>query len=150
MLTMTFSGFLRPETPHRLADLFLQVSCIPTPLSCGPSVQGQHTITEDDPSPLPPASSHVLTPAGEAIVSAQNVGDRLRRSPGTKKLDSSLLSSISVSPWLTSSQAGGATACSSEAKRTVSHRWDLPVLHYHKIMVIYPYPFLVVITQLFS
>ena len=22
------------------------------------------------------------------------------------------------------------------------HRWDLPVLHYHKIMVIYPYPFL--------
>ena len=30
------------------------------------------------------------------------------------------------------------------------HRWDLPVLHYHKIMVIYPYPFLVVITQLFS
>ena len=30
------------------------------------------------------------------------------------------------------------------------HRWDLPVLSYHKIMVIYPYPFLVVITQLFS
>ena len=30
------------------------------------------------------------------------------------------------------------------------HRWDLPVLRYHKIMVIYPYPFLVVITQLFS
>ena len=30
------------------------------------------------------------------------------------------------------------------------HRWELPVLHYHKIMVIYPYPFLVVITQLFS
>ena len=30
------------------------------------------------------------------------------------------------------------------------HRWDLPVLHYHEIMVIYPYPFLVVITQLFS
>ena len=21
------------------------------------------------------------------------------------------------------------------------HRWELPVLHYHKIMVIYPYPF---------
>ena len=32
----------------------------------------------------------------------------------------------------------------------VNHRWDLPVLHYHEIMVIYPYPFLVVITQLFS
>ena len=31
-----------------------------------------------------------------------------------------------------------------------NHRWDLPVLHYHKIMVIYPYPFLVVMTQLFS
>ena len=30
------------------------------------------------------------------------------------------------------------------------HIWDLPVLRYHKIMVIYPYPFLVVITQLFS
>ena len=30
------------------------------------------------------------------------------------------------------------------------HRWELPVLHYHKIMVIYPYPFLVVIAQLFS
>ena len=33
---------------------------------------------------------------------------------------------------------------------TLEHRWDLPVLHYHKIMVIYPYPFFVVITQLFS
>ena len=32
----------------------------------------------------------------------------------------------------------------------VEHKWELPVLHYHKIMVIYPYPFLVVITQLFS
>ena len=30
------------------------------------------------------------------------------------------------------------------------HRWELPVLHYHYIMVIYPYPFLVVITQLLS
>ena len=30
------------------------------------------------------------------------------------------------------------------------HIWGLPVLHYHKIMVIYPYPFLVVMTQLFS
>ena len=28
--------------------------------------------------------------------------------------------------------------------------WDLPVLRYHGIMAIYPYPFLVVITQLFS
>ena len=27
------------------------------------------------------------------------------------------------------------------------HRWELPVLYYHKIMVIYPYPFFVVITQ---
>ena len=33
---------------------------------------------------------------------------------------------------------------------TSSHRWDLPVLHYHEIMVIYFYPFLVVITLLFS
>ena len=32
----------------------------------------------------------------------------------------------------------------------LKHIWDLPVLRYHKIMVIYPYPFLVVITQLFS
>ena len=32
----------------------------------------------------------------------------------------------------------------------VRHRWHLPVLHYNKIMVIYPYPFLLVITQLFS
>ena len=30
------------------------------------------------------------------------------------------------------------------------HRWELPVLHYHKIMLIYPYPSLVVITQFFS
>ena len=30
------------------------------------------------------------------------------------------------------------------------HRWDLPVLYYHKMIVIYPYPFLVAITQLFS
>ena len=32
----------------------------------------------------------------------------------------------------------------------VEHKWELPVLHYHKIMVIYPYPFLVVIAQFFS
>ena len=32
----------------------------------------------------------------------------------------------------------------------MNQRWELPVLRYHKIMVIYPYPFLVVITQLFS
>ena len=32
----------------------------------------------------------------------------------------------------------------------IVHRWELSVLHYHEIMVIYPYPFLVVITQLFS
>ena len=30
------------------------------------------------------------------------------------------------------------------------YRWELTVLHYHKIMVIYPYPFLVVITPFFS
>ena len=30
------------------------------------------------------------------------------------------------------------------------HGNELPVLHYHKIRVIYPYPFLVVINQLFS
>ena len=30
------------------------------------------------------------------------------------------------------------------------HRRELPILHHHKIMVIYPYPFWVVITQLFS
>ena len=29
-----------------------------------------------------------------------------------------------------------------------NHRWELPVIHYHKIMVTYPYPFFVVITQL--
>ena len=29
------------------------------------------------------------------------------------------------------------------------HRWELPVLHYHEIMVTYPYPFFVVITQFF-
>ena len=33
---------------------------------------------------------------------------------------------------------------------SIWHRWGLPVMHYHEIMVIYPYPFLVVITQLFS
>ena len=33
---------------------------------------------------------------------------------------------------------------------TGRHRWDLPVLRYHEILVIYPYPFLVIITQLFS
>ena len=30
------------------------------------------------------------------------------------------------------------------------HRWDLPLLHYHKIMLIYPYPFLMVISLVFS
>ena len=31
-----------------------------------------------------------------------------------------------------------------------NHRWELPVLRYHKILVIYPYTFFVVINQLFS
>ena len=31
-----------------------------------------------------------------------------------------------------------------------NHRWELSVLHYHEIMVIYPYPSFLVITQLFS
>ena len=26
-------------------------------------------------------------------------------------------------------------------RRGYHHRWELPVLYYHKIMVIYPYPF---------
>ena len=30
------------------------------------------------------------------------------------------------------------------------HGWELPVLRYHEIMVIYPYPFLVVTTKLLS
>ena len=34
--------------------------------------------------------------------------------------------------------------------RRRSHRWELIVLHYHKILVIYPYPFVVVITRLLS
>ena len=33
---------------------------------------------------------------------------------------------------------------------TPNHRWELPVLHYQEIMVIYPFTFLVVITQFFS
>ena len=36
------------------------------------------------------------------------------------------------------------------AGSSVQHRWDLPILCYHEIMIIYPYPFLVVITQFFS
>ena len=32
---------------------------------------------------------------------------------------------------------------------SVKHKWDLPVLHYHEIMVIFPHHFLVVITQFF-
>ena len=34
--------------------------------------------------------------------------------------------------------------------RLHQHIWELPVLCYHKIMVIYPSPFLVVINQFFS
>ena len=30
------------------------------------------------------------------------------------------------------------------------HEWELSVIHYHEIKVIYHYPFLVVITELFS
>ena len=33
---------------------------------------------------------------------------------------------------------------------TSAHIWESPVLHYHKITVIYPLPLLVVVTQLFS
>ena len=36
------------------------------------------------------------------------------------------------------------------ADTLIKHRWELPVIHYHKILVIYPYPFWVVITLLFS
>ena len=32
---------------------------------------------------------------------------------------------------------------------SLTHRWELLVLYYHEIMLIYPYPFLVVITQFF-
>ena len=32
----------------------------------------------------------------------------------------------------------------------VVYRWELPVSYYHKIIVIYPYPFLVVINLFFS
>ena len=35
-------------------------------------------------------------------------------------------------------------------RHTCYHMWELPVLHYHDIMVIFPYPFLVVITKLLS
>ena len=35
-------------------------------------------------------------------------------------------------------------------KQSARHRRELPVLCYHEIMVIYPYLFLVIITQLFS
>ena len=32
----------------------------------------------------------------------------------------------------------------------IAHKWELIFSYYHKVMVIHPYPFLVVITQLFS
>ena len=32
----------------------------------------------------------------------------------------------------------------------VGHSWELPVIHYHKILVTFPSHFLVVITRLFS
>ena len=35
-------------------------------------------------------------------------------------------------------------------QHSIGHRWELLVLHYHKIMVIYSYPFLVVLTQLLN
>ena len=35
-------------------------------------------------------------------------------------------------------------------RRNVYHKWELPVLHYKKIMIIHPYPFFVAMTQLFS
>ena len=35
-------------------------------------------------------------------------------------------------------------------QETTHHIWELPILHYHKIRVINPYPFFVVIYQLFS
>ena len=44
---------------------------------------------------------------------------------------------------------GGPTIVKIKAM-TALHRWELPVLHYHEIMVLYPYYFLVVITQLFT
>ena len=34
-----------------------------------------------------------------------------------------------------------------EIERPWHHIWDLPVFHNHRVMVIYPYPFFVVITQ---
>ena len=45
--------------------------------------------------------------------------------------------------WICSSRGSTLLHC-------LSHRWDLPVLRYHEITVIYPYPFLVVIAQFFS
>ena len=37
-----------------------------------------------------------------------------------------------------------------KATRKVWHRWELPILHYHRIIEIYPYPFLMVITLFLS
>ena len=39
---------------------------------------------------------------------------------------------------------------SHQGKFHLCHIWELPVTHYHKVIVIYPYPFLEVITQFFS
>ena len=49
----------------------------------------------------------------------------------------------------TDAKAGvGSRAHRMRPRRVPYHIWELPVLRYHKIMVIYPYPFSVVITLL--
>ena len=45
---------------------------------------------------------------------------------------------------------GGRHPCKGEPLGADRHRWELPVLHYHKIIGIYPYHLFVAITQLFS
>ena len=56
-----------------------------------------------------------------------------------------------VMPLLTRGDAVSCGGCLLPARDpSATHRWELPVLHYHEIMVIYNYPFFEVITQLFS
>ena len=63
-----------------------------------------------------------------------------------------MLRSVKGRPALTPSDAssGEDSSSSEESSSSEDHIWELPVSHYHEIMVIYPYTFFGAISQLFS
>ena len=66
-----------------------------------------------------------------------------------KAMDDEIQSLIKRDTWEIVSKKSVADNNMLPGTWSLKHRWDLPVLRYHEIMVIYPYPFSVVNHMIF-